>query len=262
MSESTLDRAASAADISLCRCALYTALSLGFQAPSEETIARLGGADSIDALADAAAPIDGQPLAGLVRRLAQMRDTSALRLLEAAYRRVFGHTSRGVAPPYETEYGDIGIFLQPQEMGDIGAFFRAFGLVLDSSQHERIDHISCECEFMAFLCRKQAYALESDDPVMGEQTVKAQRLFLREHLGRFGPAFGRRVRREAPDSFYGVLGELCTAFLEADCRFLDAPCGPQFLQLCPDSTQNVPMACGSCTELCEARDDTASESPL
>ena len=40
-----------------------------------------------------------------------------------------------------------------------------------------------------FLALKEAYALEHDDPEMVSETRKAEKIFLRDRLGRFLPAF-------------------------------------------------------------------------
>ncbi len=230
----------------LCRGILYDALALGFRHPAEETLARLGSVEGIGSLADAAAVLDPE-LPDRVWKLAGRADDPEA--LSSAFRVLFGHTARGAVPPYETEYGVEGLFLQPQEMGDIGGFFRAFGLVVDAASHERTDHIGCECEFLRFLCQKEAYALDTEDEGMLQEIRKAQCLFLKDHLGRFGPAFGRRVAREDSGGFYGALGELCAAFIEVECRRANVPAGPEQLQLRSALPDNVPMACGTGEEL-------------
>ena len=71
------------------------------------------------------------------------------------------HRPRGTITPYETEYGNEALFQQPQELGDLMGFYRAFGLAMKQDRRERADHISCECEFLMFLALKEAYALET-----------------------------------------------------------------------------------------------------
>lgn len=240
-----MDTSYSQAELALCRSLIYEALALGFCAPGREVAERLASPAGSAALAEAAHLLDGE-LGELVRELAA--DPGQVEQLPRRFLQHFGHTSRGSVPPYETEYGTDALFLQPQEMADIAGFFRAFGLELDRQQHQRVDHIACECEFLAFLCRKEAYALEQGDEQMLEQTSLAQRLFLRDHLGRFGPAVGHRLARE-DHGFYGVLGRICAAFLEAECRRLGLPVGPPHLELRPSEPDNVPMACGADSSL-------------
>jgi TorA maturation chaperone TorD len=234
--------------IPLCRSMLCEALALGFCAPGPELAQRLASPQGSAALAAAAYLLDPE-LADQVRRLAG-EDLEALPL---RFRRLFGHTSRGPVPPYETDYGSDALFLQPQEMADIAGFFRAFGLELSRREHQRVDHLACECEFLAFLCRKEAYALETGDEDMLAQTCKAQRLFLKDHLGRFGPAVGHRLARE-DQGFYGTLGRICALFLGRECRRLGVPAGPAHLELRSAESDNVPMACGSESELLQVED--------
>ena len=239
-----------AVDLALCRSALYEGLALGFRAPTEEAVARLASGEGASALADAAAVLDaawGTGLADLARSLASPRPPS-VESLEASHRRLFGHTARGIVPAYETEYGEDSVFLPAQEMSDLAGFFRAFGLRLEPAEHERIDHLSCECEFLLFLTRKEAFACESGDGAMRDECRRAARLFLRDHLGRFAPAFGKRLAREEPGGFYGALGELCAAFVTGECDRAGVPSGPEVLRLRSPSDGDAPMACGTGSE--------------
>ncbi|HEY7678012.1 MAG TPA: molecular chaperone TorD family protein [Candidatus Methylomirabilis sp.] len=235
-------------EIALCRSALYEALVLGFRPPTAEAVARLAAAEGAEALADAATVLDaawGTGLAGLIRRLPASPPPLTLGSLAADYRRLFGHTARGLVPPYETEYGEDSPFLPAQEMGDLAGFYRAFGLVVRPDEHERIDHICCACEFLLFLARKEAYALERDQKALRADIRMGARLFLRDHLGRFAPAFGKRLAREDPDGFYGALGDLCAAFVAHECARAGVPAGPEFLRLRSPSDGDAPMACGT-----------------
>jgi DMSO reductase family type II enzyme chaperone len=235
-------------DTSLCRSALYEALALGFRAPTKETIERLVSVDGVDALADAAALLDsswGSSLASSVRGLAREAD---LESLSFSYRRLFGHTARGVVPPYETEYGEESVFQPMHEMGDLAAFYRAFGLEVAQNAHERIDHIGFECEFLLFLCRKEAYALEQNDFTMLGATREAARFFLKHHAGRWAPAFGRKLAREDQAGFYGALGLLAAEFISSECRATGVPAGPEFVRLRSTESPEIPMGCGSANE--------------
>lgn len=239
-------------DLALCRSILYEALALGFRAPTDETIERLASDEGIAALADAAAELDAAwnpDLAKLVRRPSAPLRPCSLAALEGSFRRLFGHTARGLVPPYETEYGEDSLFLPLQEMSDLGGFYQAFGLALRPSEHERIDHIACECEFMLFLARKEAYALVTNNAAMLEETRRTTRLFLKDHLGRWAPAFGRRLAREDRSGFYGALGELLVAFITHECGRVGVPAGPELLHLRSTSLSDAPMACGSGDEL-------------
>jgi DMSO reductase family type II enzyme chaperone len=242
-------------DVALCRSLLYEALSLGFRPPVTRTRERLAAADAVAALAEAAAYLDEESkhppadrrdgLAARVRVLASASGARTVETLAASHLGLFGHTVRGPVPAYETEYGEDTLFQKPQEMSDIAGFFAAFGLVLDPRKHERIDHISCELEFMAFLSRKEAHALETGDAAMREETRRAARLFLRDHLARFVPSFARRVVAADPGGFYGRLAQLGLDFIRAECERYEAPAGPEMLRLRLPVDDGAPIACGT-----------------
>jgi len=235
---------------------MYGALALGFRAPAQETIERLVTVEGIEALAAAAELLDevrGSGLASSVRGLARNVDQESL---ATSHRRLFGHTARGVVPPYETEYGEESVFQPMHEMSDLAAFYRAFGLEVAPTAHERIDHVSCESEFLLFLCRKEAYALEQKDVAMLDATRQAVRVFLRDHLGRWAPAFGRKLAREDQGGFYGALGLLTAEFISSECNPAGVPAGPEFLCLRSPEPPDLPMGCGSNAK-CGVRNGTA-----
>lgn len=232
-------------DVALSRAVLYSALALGFRPPQEDTITRLCSKEGSAALAEAAALLDPDQESALASACLLLTAHSSLLTVTASHRRLFGHTARSGVPPYETEYGTEALFQQPQELGDLHGFYNAFGLELNRAEHERADHVSCECEFLAFLALKECYALEHGDAAMLEETRKAERLFLREHLGRFLPAFANKLAREDGGGFYHGLGELARRLIACDCARWSVPLGPGSLSLRPATDDRVPMACGS-----------------
>ena len=239
------------AEQALCRSVLYKALSLGFLPPTSETTARLGSEEAAEVLAKAATTIDPDDehyLPDLARALCRAQDADNVDALSEAFVILFGHTSRGAVPPYETEYGKDAPFLQPQELSDIGGFYRAFGLVLSKTVHERVDHISCECEFLSFLSLKAAYALEEKQSNLFEESQRAHKLFLHDHFATFAATFGRRLAREDPLGLYGRLGNLCIALVQADCKRLGLSSAPDHLPTRDIVEDHTPMACDTCSE--------------
>jgi len=168
---------------------------------------------------------------------------------QSGYTRLFGHTARGKVCPYETEYGHQGLFEQPRQLARISGFYRAFGLEMAGEPRERADHASCELEFMGFLCRKEAVAIESNDTDSLEETQKGIRFFLRDHLGRFAGAFARLLQENDPGGFHGNLGGLLHAVVALDCFRFGVRPGPALLQLRPEDDDSTPMACGGSDEL-------------
>jgi DMSO reductase family type II enzyme chaperone len=235
-------------DLALCRSALWEALALGFSPPTAETVARLASDEGAQALAAAAALLDVDQTAGLAARALRLARRDGVDDIEDSFQRLFGHTARGAVSPYETEYGEDSLFLPAQEMSDLAAFYRALGLTVNAAAHERLDHIACQCEFLLVLARKEAYALERDDAAMAEAAGRAARLFLRDHLGRWAPAFAGKLARTDPDGFYGALGDLCGAFVSQECARLGVAIGPEFLRLRSPLLADAPMACAPAAE--------------
>jgi DMSO reductase family type II enzyme chaperone len=219
-------------------------LAIGFQAPTDGGLERLLSPESRASLICAARtlyPAARPDLVSMIEALARS-DAGAIPIL---HRQLFGHTARGLVPPYETEYGNEALFQQPQELGDIMGFYHAFGLTMKSGKHERPDHISCQLEFLMFLALKEAYALEQDDREMLAEVRKAEKSFLADHLGRFVPTFAAKLMRQDPSGFYGALADLCLRFVAAECQRLQISMGPANLGLRPADDSRVPMACGN-----------------
>ncbi|HVR37143.1 MAG TPA: molecular chaperone TorD family protein [Methylomirabilota bacterium] len=160
----------------------------------------------------------------------------------------FGHTVRGDCPMNEIEYGDLKAdpLFQPHRLADLGAFYTAFGLELAPDAAERQDHISIELEFLSVLAAREAYALEhqfDEEPIaIGRE---AQKAFLREHLGRWSPAFTRRLGRMAGDTALGALAGFTREFILAECARLGVPPGSEDLLLRPID-ESASTLCASC----------------
>jgi len=249
-------------DLALCRSALYEALALGFRPPEQETVDRLLTPAHNAALAEIAAIVDEandstQNLTTSVRKLMACSDLHDRASLDGSFRFLFGHTAHSKVPPYETEYGTETLFQQPQQLSDLSGFLTAFGLSMNLGQHERVDHIGGECEFLAFLTRKEAYALEKKDAAMLEETRKAQKLFLKDHLARFTPSFANLLQRAAPESFYTALGDLCRRFVLLECARFDIAAGPEHLRLRPKVAVDECLTCGSGAEALQAMSGTS-----
>lgn len=241
-------------DFALCRSGLYEALALGFTTPTLAMLERLCTKPQNRALLDLAAVLENgrsssSRLQAAILSLRKCPDVDTLKTLHESCRILFGHTAHSKVPPYETEYGSDTLFQQPQQLSDLSGFYNAFGLQQNAKEHERVDHVSCECEFLAFLNMKEAYALENNEREMGRQITRAQKLFLRDHLARFAPAFSNLLVRENPKSFYAALGKLLKEFIFLECARFNIPTGPENLRLRPKASVDDCLTCGSGQEL-------------
>jgi TorA maturation chaperone TorD len=161
----------------------------------------------------------------------------------AEHDRIFGHSLRGLVCPYETEYGRLEVWQQAHELSQLAGFYGAFGLRIGVK--ERLDHIACEVEFLELLSLKEAWARDRGDDEQADVTRTATRSFLRDHLGRFGPAFARSLVSAAPHDFHGRVGALLAALLEHECTRLGVPLGSPLLEVRAFVEDPVPMACGT-----------------
>lgn len=116
-------------------------------------------------------------------------------IVESAYVALFGLTTPKNFPPYETEYLHwTDPTYRSHQMADIAGFFRAFGLDVAASRHDRHDHIALEIEFIAFLLRKLALVCESTDivdPAHAEICERGLASFLHDHLAWWATTFAR-----------------------------------------------------------------------
>ena len=237
-------------DQALARAVVWEALARLAGDDGAATLGRLGSREQRESLEDAACALEGASAADLVAEVRALVDAARDALpaaLEEDRARLFGHTARGEAPPYETEYGRLDTFRQAQEMADLGGFYSAFGLDVDVAERERPDHIAFELEFLLFLTLKEAYELTTGRVEDLEEVRRAQRLFLKEHLGRFGRAFARSLTAHARHPLFCAFGKLLESFLASECARRGVPIGPEWIELRPEEDDDVPMACGGCS---------------
>ena len=246
-----------AIDLALARGVLYHAVALGLRPPGQDAAGSLVSPDGRSAIRSAAALVDVGAVPG--ESVLPAAETLCARAATTdrldAHARLFGH-SRGLVCPFETEYGAGGAFRQPQELADIAGTYLAFGLRPREGGDERVDHAACECEFMGFLARKEAFVLDSLRRDQNEEvhdslaTIRdAARGFLGQHLGRFGRAFASLVMKEDADGFHGALGEVLFRLLTLECHHFALPPGPPTLEVRPPEADDTPMACGRPEEL-------------
>ncbi len=232
----------------LARSVLYRYLSTAFRHPDPSTVSDL------DALADGASAAVlslaemGADLGPRLEALESARRAAAPGDLIRDYGALFGHSAQGKCPLYETEYGDGDEGLQqPHQLGDLSGFYAAFGLAPARRIHERFDHVAVESEFLAFLYLMEEHALGLADPERVEVAVDAEGSFLRSHLGRWGPAFARRVSEQAGGGYYRALALFALDLIGSDCRLHGVQVGPDQLVLRtipddPETAYDCPMS--------------------
>lgn len=236
-------------DRALARAVLARFLARALGPPETPVTGPTALEASDDALEAAARVLEESPGGTLTAAVDELIKGDPPESPAAAHARLFGHTLRGSVCPYESEYGQRALLQQAHELADLAGFYAAFGLKPSGHRRERPDHVACELEFLEFLSRKEAYALEACDAEMLEVTRLAIEKFLRERLGRFGRAFAVSLQTADEGGYYGRLGTLCEAFVAGGCEEFGVPAGPAMLELRPTEDDGVPMACGTDEDL-------------
>jgi TorA maturation chaperone TorD len=222
------------------RAVLYSLSAYGLALPTPARWERISR-DLLPAALALAAP---EPLPKLIRDLAAASPRSSDDL-RAAHFRLFPPIASQDAPGYETAYRGEDIFRQVEILADIGGFYRAHGLAAGGEEKERPDHIVVELEFCALVSRKEIYALQHLGPAEVEVCQVTRSAFLRDHLGCWGPGFGRRVAAVAGHAFYRTLGQLTAAWIEADLASVGASPVEQADQPLPQDPPEE-FGCGPC----------------
>ena len=207
-----------AAHRALARSALYQYLSQSLAYPSEDVIATLRDSDAPQ-VAEEAAYLASRPATLFAELAGQLRDTDAA-TIQSEHRRIFSHILSADCPPTEMAYTTDNIYQETQDMTDLTAFFRAFGLEL--AEKERIDHISVELEFMHALTFKEAYAQVHHGPEKARLCRVAQRKFLQDHLARWAPMFAKLLKEKAGGGYFAGVASLTEAFISEEVAMLRA----------------------------------------
>ncbi len=195
------------------------------------------------------APAAPASFADAARELTKRFELDAWNDFHHSYVECFGHTVRGDCPMNEIEYADIKAdpLFQPHRLADISAFYVAFGLEMAPDAAERQDHISIELEFLSVLAAKEAYAMERQfDDEKIDLCREARKKFLREHLGRWAPAFARGLARMAGDTPLGALAGFLREYITEDCSRLNIAPGSEDLLFRPidESSESLCASCG------------------
>ncbi|MCC6381892.1 MAG: molecular chaperone TorD family protein [Dehalococcoidia bacterium] len=207
---------ASAAESALRRAAAYELLARAFSEPAERELEALRAC-----AAELAPALEGTPVAALGSFVPEATVAS----LAEAHLRLFTLSSSPDCPLFESAFVCDQPAQQTALMADVAGFYRAFGVDTPGGGI-RPDDIRAELDFMAFLCRKEVYAILHLGAPRTRQTVRAERLFLAEHLGRWAPGLGLRVVARAEGSaFYLALGSALRLWVDEECARLGADPG-------------------------------------
>jgi putative dimethyl sulfoxide reductase chaperone len=161
--------------------------------------------------------------------------------LQSTYVDLFDRGKRRVSL-YETEHGRMRGLAKGNDLADLAGFYLAFGLTLDDTVHEMLDHVAIQLEFYGVLLLKQELVGGQAD-AEGERIVdRARRAFLADHLGRFVGVVAEQAA-VAADPVYGPIFRWCARLVEAECADLGVTPAP--LDFFADDRERESPDCGA-----------------
>lgn len=217
---------ASLSRVVLMRQRVYDLLASAFRPPEPRSLARVlrDGPFTLEQLV-AVAPFRAlEEARALFTDLARSAEPGALLTDELApeYARLF---SPSTALPCESSYLRDG----PAAGGipaSVRNAYRLNGFSASRSMPSSPDHITVELAFMAELCRRQFRALVEGSGSAADRLAEAQRQFLEEHLGRWGPPFAQHVRDRTTCCYYRAAALALPVWIGLDRGFLRTLRGP------------------------------------
>lgn len=127
-----------------------------------------------------------------------------------------GHVS-----PHESVHVENGGQLLGEATVAVRNYIEGCGFKYDSDYHGFPDHISTELEFMAEVTRQEAVAWQQQDLQKTLNCLDYERDFLMRHIGRWVPAFCKKILERAELPFYRRIVELTLSFLDSEVGEID-----------------------------------------
>lgn len=199
--------------MALARADVYRFLSMAFIYPEKEKLAELHELASDLDISLSILPYD---MREEFQAFASQIASGEVSALQPDYTEMF--LTRMFCPSTETTYGKNS-FNQPNILGDISGFYKAFGFVMKDDATYAFDQIFVELEFMSFLELKIAYALDQNLEEEVDICLSAERRFLEQHIGKWTGVFGENLAARANESYYRSLGLLLSKFMGSELKF-------------------------------------------
>lgn len=216
----------------LWRADIYQLLALGFDLPSEKNVSNLAGL-----LDDFATVAEDHPFSDDLAKLSNILKNEKEELTEE-YNRLF--VTKSECPASE---GSYHLVERGPILGDVSAFYEAFRVKVNSKSGPP-DSMKMELGFMYYMALKKVYALENKLTEEFATTADAEKKFLRDHLGRWVPAFADRLCKTTNHSFYKILGSLLTGWMNEECSRFEITPTPLPTSLLPPEKENC-IRCAS-----------------
>lgn len=153
------------------------------------------------------------------RNVAGLRPTSLAGLQEVYASLFLTGAAAEACPPYETAYRlrgglDAGWICATLE----GTYARA-GLTVVPDLPP--DHVAVELDFLGFLCSQESSSWQAGDAAAAVRLLRRERLFIKQHLGRWFEPFAKRLASADPGGFHATAASSAAAFLAHDVNLID-----------------------------------------
>ncbi|MCC7372290.1 MAG: molecular chaperone TorD family protein [Chloroflexi bacterium] len=204
-------------DTLMARATLWSWVARAFAYPLpalEQALSDPAGRTRLALLAESADETGALgPLLEAVWQAVDLPDASNVSLTEE-HTFLFGRHVR--VPPYESSYVLQRGADRSTHLSEIGGLYAAFGLSIAEDAPEMPDHLGAECELLAVLLMKEAYAREEGWSGRAKLTRHARRKLIAEHLQLWLPTFVERLDKHHRRTFYPAVGALLLRLLELE----------------------------------------------
>lgn len=201
----------------LAQARLWRWLAQAFWYPEGGFLAKLSD-PSVRAELEAASMASSNPpaVAAALARLWEAVTALATSELGLAEEHTYLFARQVQASPHATCYVPGSAGDRAAAIAELGSLYAAFGLRVAGARPGVPDHVSAECEFVAVLLAKEAYAMAQGWVDQACVTRLAREKFVTEHLALWLPAFAERLTRHHRLAFYPALAAVALALLEAE----------------------------------------------
>jgi TorA maturation chaperone TorD len=135
-------------------------------------------------------------------------------LLEDDYTRLFIGVGKTLAPPYESVYLSEEHILFERETLEVRHWYAKHGLGVPQQHVVPDDHIGYELFFLARLCERVGFYLDSGDTQATAAVRDDIRIFIDAHPHRWVGLFVSRMLKHAHTDFYPAIGLLTRSAVE------------------------------------------------
>jgi len=135
------------------------------------------------------------------------------------YSRLFLGPFETLVPPFGSVYlNPSKKMIMDETTAEVVDLYVKAGLDINEDFHYPADHITAELEFMHYLYFQEQAAMNKDNKKKADELRSLRLEFFRNHLGKWGPAFARKVESNAQMDFYRQLAFVTRMVLSTEAQ--------------------------------------------